>query len=257
MTNKIFFNKIYDQLINNARNMNRNKKDGYFENHHILPRCMGGTDQKHNLVLLTAREHYIAHQLLVRIVDDHNVYRMVAALRRFKKQAKNSKAYELFRTTISKYRKGKYNTSYGKIWIHHIDSKEIKYTTKDEWDNLDEKWIKGLPAQRGGYTSDYIWLNKDGKRIAIPESQKETYLNDGWVRGRNLDFGIDHYKKMSSKRHSLEKDKEHSRKLTGRISVRLPDTNIVKRIPPDQIEKYLNQGYVLTKGSGLKLNKKT
>lgn len=36
----------------------------YGENHHIVPRCMGGSDSKENIVRLTAREHYIAHALL-------------------------------------------------------------------------------------------------------------------------------------------------------------------------------------------------
>lgn len=40
---------------------------GYAEIHHISPRCMGGTDAASNLVRLTAREHYLAHLLLVRI----------------------------------------------------------------------------------------------------------------------------------------------------------------------------------------------
>lgn len=36
----------------------------YHERHHILPRCMGGTDNKENLIDLFAREHFIAHKLL-------------------------------------------------------------------------------------------------------------------------------------------------------------------------------------------------
>lgn len=38
-----------------------------FERHHIVPRCMGGTDDKINLVDLTPEEHFLAHQLLVKI----------------------------------------------------------------------------------------------------------------------------------------------------------------------------------------------
>lgn len=40
---------------------------GYSERHHILPKCMGGTNAKENLVRLTAKEHFIAHKLLVRM----------------------------------------------------------------------------------------------------------------------------------------------------------------------------------------------
>lgn len=42
----------------------RNPLDGYTERHHIVPRCLGGSNRKENLVDLTAREHYVAHRLL-------------------------------------------------------------------------------------------------------------------------------------------------------------------------------------------------
>jgi hypothetical protein len=54
----------YDRLISRARTR---QLDGYFERHHIVPRCMGGGDEIDNLVNLTPEEHYVAHQLLVKI----------------------------------------------------------------------------------------------------------------------------------------------------------------------------------------------
>ena len=39
----------------------------YYEKHHIIPLCCDGTNKKDNLVLLTPEEHYLAHQLLVKI----------------------------------------------------------------------------------------------------------------------------------------------------------------------------------------------
>jgi len=38
--------------------------DGYKERHHIIPRCIGGTNDETNLIDLTASEHFIAHKLL-------------------------------------------------------------------------------------------------------------------------------------------------------------------------------------------------
>lgn len=62
------YQKIYDEIINNANKLNRKKsKEQYFESHHIIPKCMGGTNSKSNLVLLTAREHFLCHKLLHRI----------------------------------------------------------------------------------------------------------------------------------------------------------------------------------------------
>lgn len=66
------YNNIYVNLIASRRNMKRFKGDGtYYENHHIIPRCMNGSDEPSNFVLLTAREHFIAHKLLTKIYPDN------------------------------------------------------------------------------------------------------------------------------------------------------------------------------------------
>lgn len=52
-------------LIESAKQKNREKGQGiYYERHHIVPRCLGGSNSTSNLVLLTAIEHYNAHRLL-------------------------------------------------------------------------------------------------------------------------------------------------------------------------------------------------
>lgn len=55
------YKKIYNQIIERAKNRNL---EGYYENHHIIPKCLGGQDKKNNIVKLTAREHFICHWLL-------------------------------------------------------------------------------------------------------------------------------------------------------------------------------------------------
>ncbi|CCI88722.1 phage-associated homing endonuclease [Yersinia phage phiR1-RT] len=56
--------KHYNLLITRA---NSRTLEGYTEKHHIIPKCMGGTDDVKNLVILTGAEHYIAHQLLCKM----------------------------------------------------------------------------------------------------------------------------------------------------------------------------------------------
>ena len=58
------YQKIYEELINRAKNRETPK---YSEKHHIIPRCLDGSDCLSNLVSLTPEEHYVAHQLLVKI----------------------------------------------------------------------------------------------------------------------------------------------------------------------------------------------
>jgi NUMOD3 motif-containing protein len=57
----------YDRLIERACDR---IIDGYTERHHVRPRCMGGGNERENLVRLTAEEHYVAHQLLIKIYPD-------------------------------------------------------------------------------------------------------------------------------------------------------------------------------------------
>jgi hypothetical protein len=67
------YKKHYDLLINSRQQLNRVKnKNAYYERHHIVPRCLGGTNDKENLVLLTAKEHFIAHLLLTKIFTTKN-----------------------------------------------------------------------------------------------------------------------------------------------------------------------------------------
>lgn len=42
--------------------------EGYCEKHHIIPKFMGGNNKKENLILVTGREHYILHLLLMKIL---------------------------------------------------------------------------------------------------------------------------------------------------------------------------------------------
>jgi len=62
------YRKIHDEIIERAVLEGRTKGGPiYYESHHIIPKCIGGTNDKSNLVLLTAREHFIVHKLLVEL----------------------------------------------------------------------------------------------------------------------------------------------------------------------------------------------
>lgn len=69
------YNKLYCTFIASRKNMIRYKGNGeYYEKHHIIPRCLGGTNKKHNLVLLTAKEHFLAHRILYKMYpNDRNI----------------------------------------------------------------------------------------------------------------------------------------------------------------------------------------
>ena len=71
--------------------------------HHIKPRSLDGTDDKENIVKLTAREHFVCHWLLVKMYDKGTEERkkMLYAFWSMKRQPTtsatryiNSRAYE-------------------------------------------------------------------------------------------------------------------------------------------------------------------
>jgi hypothetical protein len=87
---------------------------GYSERHHIIPKCMGGDNTPDNLCFLSAREHFIAHFLLIKIYPKE--HKLIYACHRlaFDKQGnriKSSKIYDSIKTTNSNIRKSfnKYN----------------------------------------------------------------------------------------------------------------------------------------------------
>ncbi len=118
------YEKWYRQIIENARV----SRDCYTESHHIIPRSLGGSDDKDNLVDLTAREHFISHWLLTKIYrEGESHWKMMNALRIMKAENKNqqrydtlitSRVYEKLKVEYSKLQsertKGENNPMFGK-----------------------------------------------------------------------------------------------------------------------------------------------
>jgi hypothetical protein len=142
------YRKHYDLLIERARVREHN---GYVEYHHVIPRCLGGTDDKHNLVALTPEEHYVAHQLLVKIYPGNHALVKAAAM--MVPDRPSNKLYGWIRkklaTAMSVAQTGTGNSQYGFFWIHNKQLKVSKkvpgnYTLTDGWEmgriiNFDKK----------------------------------------------------------------------------------------------------------------------
>lgn len=64
----------YEKFIQNILDTRGrfNCDNTYHERHHIVPRCMGGGNEKDNLIDLYAREHFIAHKLLAEENPDND-----------------------------------------------------------------------------------------------------------------------------------------------------------------------------------------
>ena len=73
------YTRWYYAIIGNAKSRPMVPGD-YKERHHIIPRCLGGNNLSSNLVDLTAREHFICHLLLTKMVVKKVKSKMTYAL---------------------------------------------------------------------------------------------------------------------------------------------------------------------------------
>lgn len=140
------YTKWYYNIINNAISKSRKKSNNhYYENHHIIPKCMDGTNQKSNLVLLTAREHFMCHHLLTKMVIKRQVkYKLSIALHCMMRKSENqerfiltSRMYQLIKINISKEIKHHYKTNHPRMGIEITNSQklQISKTLKEYYKN--------------------------------------------------------------------------------------------------------------------------
>jgi len=71
------YQKIHDAIVQQARTRT---KPEICEKHHVIPKSMGGSNEKANLVNLTPREHFIVHLLLAKIHNTREAWRAVKAM---------------------------------------------------------------------------------------------------------------------------------------------------------------------------------
>lgn len=229
------YKKHYDLLIERAR---ARQLTGYVERHHIIPRCIGGTDDKFNLVELTPEEHYVAHQLLVKMYPDIDglVYAATKMTVASKTVKRNNKRYGWLKRryqSVCKKRIGNKNPSYNRSWYYCP-------TTLDEGKFLPScipsGWIKGRNSLTKGNTKcsscgtntdskKAKWCNtcrrihgdykKDGaiKQVkskdmfTIEEKTKALIDNNGNIRKALFSLGLNdsgsHYKKMKEIKASV------------------------------------------------------
>ena len=126
------YSKCYYRIIGHRKN---NPFNGYTERHHIVPKSLGGSNKKENIVALTAREHFICHRLLVKMTLGRNKMKMSYAIRcLMNRENKHQQRYKISSRTyasiilitkesISKYQTGENNPYYRKKHSDEIKAK--------------------------------------------------------------------------------------------------------------------------------------
>jgi hypothetical protein len=169
------YKKIYDNLIDRGRSRDFPLSE-YGENHHILPRCLGGNDDCINIVRLTPEEHYVAHQLLCKIhPTNHSLIK--AAVMMIPNRPTN-KMYGWLKRRFSEVQSlaitGTGNAQFGKVWIYSLEYKCSKIINLGELD---------------------------------------IYFAQGWLRGRKLNFNIPEQQELVCNRCNKKYLKPHRTKF--------------------------------------------
>jgi hypothetical protein len=224
------YTTIYNNLINKRKKIPIT--EGYKENHHILPKSLGGDNSKENLVALTGREHWVAHLLLHKIhrcsqtAHACNMMAMKCEERGIPR-IRSSRTYEYIRKEHAKYaskigkqRVGKKNGAFGSMWICNIETQVNMKILKD--DSIPEGWVKGRNK----------WKKLNIKMILICsiELQKNKRIEKGglipygWVKGHNkwvkrvkLQDRKDRKRKVDQVNHQKQVDRKNTNEINQQI----------------------------------------
>ena len=161
------YQKIYNSIVERAK---RRLTEEYTESHHIVPRSIGGSNDKENLVRLTAREHFIAHLLLAKIYGGglwhaaHMMSNMKKYTNRDYKRVKEEHA-----KLVSEYMTGRTfsEETLQKMRKPKSESSKVKMRKPKSPEHV-QKWKESRAVGAG-------WVCPDSKR----ERQKSDMVGEG------------------------------------------------------------------------------
>lgn len=202
------YQKVYSALILRGRLRVRN--DEYYEKHHIIPKCMGGQDNVSNIVHLTPEEHFIAHQLLVKIYPTETklILAMFAMTMPLKGLPRKNKAYGWIRKKHKEYLRNDINRK--------INLKE-KLTGR-KFSNEHKKKISESITARNNTVE---WKDKQRKVMLGRKYSDEVNAKKGLKGKDNPMYGQTHSKEIRKIISDANKQKivcPHCNK-TGGISI--------------------------------------
>jgi uncharacterized protein YlaI len=195
-------------LVISRQHLNRKKFDGeYFELHHIIPKSLGGSNKKSNLVLLTAKEHFIAHLLLFKMHTGKDKAKMANALFKMcsnnpsQQRQFNARYYEFSKRMLSQYQSGENSTFFGKK--HSTET--LRKQSESKIGNKNPAFGK-VPWNKG--------LTKDTSESMkkISEKQQERYKDTTHRVGKK--HSEETKQKLSKLHHGIPKSPEHKEKLS-------------------------------------------
>lgn len=179
------YEKIYDSLISKAQNR---ILETYTETHHIVPKCIGGTDNINNLVELTPEEHYLAHQLLVKIYPQN--HSLVKAAAMMIPNRPSNKMYGWLKRRFAKAQSvsqtGGGNSQFGTRWIYNLELEISKKISISE--PLPTGWNEGRKLKFSPCKKDIERKEKKEQRLQYLHELHEVYKNEGFEGVKKLGY---------------------------------------------------------------------
>ena len=165
------YQKIYESLITKRQ---KNPAKGYTEKHHILPKSLGGSDNPTNLVVLSGREHWVAHLLLYKIHrSKETLYACNMMAMKCEERdigyIKSSRLYEKVRENYSKIRSianrkrvgMKYNVSHKNIHIYECQHCKESFERRSR-KRRSHKYCSRRCSVLGNHVSKFKPLSSNG-----------------------------------------------------------------------------------------------
>lgn len=207
------YNKWYNQIIANGKH---EKMPGH-ERHHVLPKSLGGSNCKDNLIYITSREHFVCHWLLTKIYKEgEEHWKMLNALRMMRAENKNQQRYD---TKITSRVYAKLKEEYSKLQSERTRG-ENNPMHGDKFYRSEE----GFSKQREAVLGDKNGAKRPESRQKITNSKlgkKRAPFSNEWLA--NLaDSNRGEKNGMFEKTHTDETKQKMREKALGRKQS--PDT---------------------------------
>ena len=189
----------HDNII--AKGKNR-VLDCYKEKHHILPRCLGGKDNKENIVELTAKEHFMVHMLLCKFTVSKSKYKCLVAFEGMCRLKTKNRTYKITSRVASKLREESKIHShmkqykYKKMYSDRMKGNQItlgRILPESQKKKISEK-LMGNKSTKG-----LKFINKDGKNKIVKPSEINKYLKQGYKLGKDLSYITEEYRQLQRK----------------------------------------------------------
>jgi hypothetical protein len=233
------YNFWYNSIIENARNR---ILSGYKESHHIVPQSLGGSNNKENLVDLTAREHFICHWLLIKMHTGEARAKMVYALNGMKRTNREQERYE---TAITSRVYQKLKEEFGKTHSAYMKgrtpwNKGIPITEEQREKNRKA----ALGKKRSNETKQKIREAQLGTKQSQETKEKIRAALKGKPKGP---MSQEEKTKRSLALIGTKKSKNHAVNIKNAVigNISINKDGVEKKVKKDTLQEWLDIGWKL------------